>query len=321
MSPSPPPQPSSLKREGAKGRDFFNAPINKSLTITLVIFLGLFGLLIITELSLKILLGLGNPIIYDSNPLYGFRPLPNQETKRFFGAKIKINNLGLRAEADWDSNPERKILFLGDSVTWGGSRIDNQETFAHLAVKDLPQWQSGNGGVNAWGVENIYGLIVESNFTPAGIYVTTLTENDFYRGLTKIQGLPFYNVKPKYALLELWYYLCNKQNDLRYQNWEHYAHENLIEYVVGKAVKKLKEMDEFLKQRGCRQLIFITPYKNQVFENAPKDLIVNQLLISSLQPIYILDKLRGMHLTDKDRIFYDSVHLDKPVHEIWGKII
>jgi len=65
------------------------------------------------------------------------------------------------------------------------------------------------------GVENIFGLIVETDFTSAKIYVSVFPELDFYRGLTRLQGLPFFNKKPKYAMSELWYYFCYKQNNFR----------------------------------------------------------------------------------------------------------
>jgi len=176
------------------------------------------------ELLLRALMGLGNPVLYDSSPVYGYRPLPNQECGRFRGATIKINNLGLRAEQDWDAQKRDKILFLGDSVTYGGSYIDNADLFSELAVQRLNRtsgghYVSGNAGVNAWGVENIHALIVERKFLPAAIYITTLPEGDFYRGLTRMQGLPFFNHKPRTALTELWRYFCYRQNNGRYRGW------------------------------------------------------------------------------------------------------
>ena len=145
-------------------------------------------------------MGLGGPVLYDSSPIYGYRPLPGKEYSRFYGETIKFNNLSLRAENDWDDKRENKILFLGDSVTYGGSYIDNKELFSCLAVKDFDDYESGNAGVNGWGVENIYGLVVESNFLPAQIYVTTLPEGDFHRGLTRLQGMPIFNNSPKKAI-------------------------------------------------------------------------------------------------------------------------
>ncbi len=215
-------------------------------------------------------------------------------------------------------------MFLGDSVTYGGSYIDNKELFSHLAVKSLKQYQSGNAGVNGWGVENIYGLIVESNFLPAEIYVTALPEGDFYRGLSRIRGLPFFNISPRFALNELWLFFSYNQNKKRYGFWQYFADEKEVSFVVEKAVKKLKETDILLKEKGFHNLIFITPTKAQVLEGANKDPLVEKMLIKyNLETIYIVDKLNEYNLSagEKNDIFYDSVHLDKKGHELWANII
>jgi len=289
----------------------------------------MFLILVTCELILQKTTGLGNPVIYDSSPIYGYRPLPNQDYKRFQGSLVKFNNLGLRANEDWNNYKEDKILFLGDSVTFGGSYIDNSELFSYLTVDLLNKTRntnffSGNAGVNAWGVENIYGLVVESNFLPANIYITTLSENDFYRGLTRIHGLPFFNHKPKYALQEIWYYFCYNQNNKRYIGWQVFLNEQETTYVLEKAVKKLDEMDSFLKERGYSHFIFITPSKNQVVEGESKDMLIYDLMLHhEIKPYYIADLIANYNLSDQEKedLFYDSIHLSKKGHELWADII
>lgn len=297
---------------------------NKTKVRVILVVVLVFAGIVCGEISLRRLMGMGNPVLYDSSPLYGYRPLPNRSYHRFRNAHLRFNNLRLRAEKDWDADPNNKVLFLGDSVTFGGSYIDNQELFSHLAVQDLSNYESGNAGVNAWGVENIYGLVVESRFLPARIYVTTLPEGDFYRGLTRCQGTPFYNVSPRFALLELWYYFCFKQNIHRYREWQAYASTDERRFVVEKAVQRLKEMDESLRRAGFDHLMFITPSKEQVTGKAQQDPLVKELLEKhGLHPVYIADKLNelGLSLTERERLFYDLIHLDRQGHVIWAKII
>lgn len=296
----------------------------KKTIIAIVLFVA--ALLIgASEIFLENFMGLGNPVIYNSSPVYGYRPLPEKEYSRFWGAKIQFNNLALRAETDWDKNVEDKILFLGDSVTYGGSHIDNTELFSYLSVKSLESgFVSGNAGVNAWGVENVYGLIVESNFIPAKVYVTTFPEGDFYRGLVRFQGLPFFNKSPKFAFEELWYYFCYKQNNNRYKKWQSYANEQTKTLVVEKAVQKLKKMDVFLKERGYTHYIFITPTKDQVIEGVEKDSLVNGLLMKyELFPYYIIDEINKLNLSKKEMedSYRDDIHLTRIGHKIWSEII
>jgi hypothetical protein len=321
-----------LKRNLKKDRtvEHSKAGINKfekhrkKTIVAIVLFVA--SLLIgVTEIFLEKFMGLGNPVIYSSYPLYGYRPLPEKEYSRFWGAKIQFNNLGLRAETDWDENIEDKILFLGDSVTYGGSSVDDTELVSFLSVKSLGgSYISGNAGVNAWGVENVYGLIVESNFLPARVYVTTFPERDFYRGLVRMQGLPFFNKDPGFALEELWYYFCYKQNNNRYEHWQSYASEQAKTLVVEKAVQKLKKMDVFLKERGYKHLILITPERKQVTEGVEKDSLVNDLLVKyELFPDYILDEINKLNLSKKEMedSYLDDIHLTKTGNRIWSGIV
>lgn len=293
-------------------------------TRAVVSVLATLAVLSLAELSLRLLLGLGNPVLYDSSPVYGFRPLPNREYRRFHGVTVRFNNLGLRADRDFDGDPATKVLFLGDSVTYGGSGVATAELFSQRAVEGMGPWQSGNAGVNGWGVENIHGLIVESQFLPAEIYVTTLPEVDFYRGLTQCESMPFFNVSPRFALVELWRYFCYTQNRVRYRNWRAYADEAQIRHVVEKATCQLKEMDDLLAQRGFDHLLFITPSRDQAAGRAARDPIVEQALAKyGLHPFYINDSLSEWSPlpSDRERLFYDSVHLRKEGHAIWARVI
>ena len=298
---------------------------NKKTTVFILLSVFFLLSLILTEVLLRNLYGLGNPVIYDSNPLYGYRPIPDKIYSRFRGSLLKFNNLGLRAEGDWDyGKKDDKVLFMGDSVTYGGSYLSNNELFSNLALKDLPEYRSGNGGVNAWGVENIYGLIVDEKYTPAKYYVITLTEGDFYRGLTRIQGMPFFNNKPKFALLELYYYLCWSQNNHRYKEWTNFANVEQKLKVINKAVKKLKDTINFLESRGYSCLIFITPTKQQVLNESEKDrLVYRSLKEHNVSAVYIADELRNYNFSNDDKMmmFYDGIHLAKRGHEVWGRII
>src|SRR5262245_15331833 len=106
-----------------------------------------FGL-ISTEIGLR-MVGLGDPVIYEVNPDYGYRPRPNQMVHRFGGAIVRINNLGIRTDEDWETTAN-KVLFAGNSVTYGGSYVSNGDLFALRAVPEGYGWVGGSAGVNAW---------------------------------------------------------------------------------------------------------------------------------------------------------------------------
>jgi len=280
--------------------------------------------LALAEALLRLIFGLGNPVLYELYPLYGYRLRPNQDLKRFFGARIRINNLGLRADEDWDGRLDDKVLFLGDSVMYAGSFIANHELFTTLALKDLPGFKSGNAGVNAWGVENIHGLVVESGFQPAKTYVTVVIENDFYRGFSRIAGCPYWCRKPRLALQEVLYFACFKLNMGRYTRWEQETSAESLERVVDRAARKLKEMDDLLKARGFRHLVYVSPIRDQVVEGRGKDETVARALEKcGVRAEYLLDRIRAMNLAESERraLFLDHFHLRSKGHALWGAML
>ncbi len=265
--------------------------------------------------------GFGKPVVYEAHPLYGYRPLPNQNLIRFGGARLTFNNKGLRADHDWDTNPKHKILFLGDSVTYGGSYISNTELFSHIASNTaLPSFQNGNAGVNAWGVLNVQALVQTCDFTPAEIYVLTFPEGDFYRGTTRLPGQPFWAKQPKFALEELALYALYQLNLYRYEVPD--IHHNPVEAqrVAQDAANKLKGLQDYLKHKGLKVMIYLTPTLGQALGNEPKDTYVIQALnTAGVSYTHLLDKVQK---SDPVASWYcDSVHLTKAGHVQWGRWI
>lgn len=294
----------------------------KSTLLVITLLLGALALALL-EWSAKTFFGLGNVVVYESHPLYGYRPEPNQRVARNPKIEIKINNLGLRTDSDWDQNPHNKILFLGDSVTYGGSYIANDALFSHLTVQNIPGWHAGNAGVNGWGVSNVQAFIQEMEFLPADIYVSVFPEGDFYRGVNRIGGQPFWTITPKYALEELLQYgvyqLHLKKSPAKY------AYEN-DEFqktkIAGCAVADLKSLDDFLKTHHKQHLIYISPSRDQVVHQDPIDDTIKALLAkNNLNVVYIKDRLPVTCDCEKAQWFHDNIHLSQAGHQQWAAII
>lgn len=294
-----------------------------TITSTLVVFLFLF--LAVAEILLKQFHGLGNPVLFYKHPSFGYRLQPNQETYRLHGSHFRVNNLGLRANEDWNSTTDDKILFLGDSVTYGGNRISNEDLFSAVAVRDLAHWRSGNGGITNWGVENVHGLIVGEQFLTARVYVTTFIENDFYRGLTSGNNKPWIRYElPRFALQELasflWYKYVRNPREINQAELERVPRAVRAET----AARKLKEMDEFLTSKGYRHVIFISPTRKQIVSGDPKDDMVESLLRKyNIGAIYLMDELTLLPTSteQKDGWYQDNVHLTVRGHLVWGRLI
>lgn len=280
--------------------------------------------LVASEIVLR-LFGFGNPILYDSNALYGYRPIPNQRVAPVFGPTIVINDRGLRCDQAWDAaDPRGKVLFLGDSVTFGGN-VENAELFSQRAVRDLAGVRACNGGVNAWGVENVHGLLVDSGFLPASTYVVVLIEDDFYRGLTRAQGQLVWVRKPRSAILQV---LLNGLHVLdeqeRYLHWGWFATPEVRARLVDRAVRSLVDVRTRLAAAGFATLVYVSPMRDQVVDDAPIDALVRETLRKYEVPAaYLKDEVRAAVVAREARsgLFADNVHLSLAGHETWGGII
>ncbi|HYR95656.1 MAG TPA: SGNH/GDSL hydrolase family protein [Candidatus Binatus sp.] len=165
-------------------------------------------LLAAAEIALR-LAGLGHPILYDNRIAYGYRPLPDQTRRRLFGARVHVNHLGLRGP---DPSPGAlRLLFLGDSVTWGGSYVDDGDLFAAVAADTVGRRLAGrfpavvalDAGVNGWGPQNILGLIDAHGGFESPVWVLTLLDDDLRRDKTRIAEVPYFNAPPSTALEEV----------------------------------------------------------------------------------------------------------------------
>ena len=154
----------------------------------------LFFLLIISifvELFLRHM-GFGDPITYISSQ-YKYYPKSNQQNNRYKGAHIKINRLGMRTNSNWDNYTNKnKIIFFGDSVTYGGSYIDNNDLFSEKVCNIFfKKAICGNYGVNGYNIQNIYLRIKDIDkkyYDQIVIVVSSEIENN----LSQFKSFPFY---------------------------------------------------------------------------------------------------------------------------------
>ncbi|NUM55117.1 MAG: SGNH/GDSL hydrolase family protein [Candidatus Hydrogenedentes bacterium] len=104
----------------------------------------------ILELILRIL-GVANPVLYERNPDLGYRIKPNQKSS-FIGNPIVINSFGVRDARPLDTRDpaKQRVVCLGDSVTWGGIYVRQDELFTSIAERKLGNTEVINAGVNGY---------------------------------------------------------------------------------------------------------------------------------------------------------------------------
>jgi lysophospholipase L1-like esterase len=290
-------------------------------------------LLTIIEFSLRIY-GLGNPIIYEKSLLWGYSPLPNQQSKRLKNATVTINKDGLRTSKKFSNI--NKIIFYGDSVTYGGSYIDDREIFSDLvcqklnATKEL--YSCGNAGVNAYGIRNITKRIknYESKF-PNHYIIITIIYGDFLRNFSQINSLPYFT-KPMQnifkATTELTLYCLDIiRNNVRFGYDKNSYKKNDEEFdtiEINESINELVNLYKISKKNNIPIKIIWSPsfqdfsinkidYENNKIFNILKKEIKNDFVDMK----NLLEKL-GI---DTNKIYYDGIHLSKFGHNIYAEII
>jgi hypothetical protein len=172
---------------------------------------GVLGMLLLVgggEVALRVI-GLGDPVLYDNRLAYGYRPLPSQTRRRIGGAQVHVNALGVRGPEVAATRPPgtTRLLFLGDSVTWGGTYVDDEALFAAVAARRLAdggrrvEWL--DAGVNGWGPENILGFVGETRGLDSSIWIVVGLEDDLRREKTHAGEVPYFQVAPRTAWEEL----------------------------------------------------------------------------------------------------------------------
>jgi len=114
--------------------------------------------LVVVEGALQVLHAVPE-VVYEEDPEAGFRLKPDQDA-RFFGNPLKINGWGVRDDRPLDGKSEgvRRILVLGDSVTWGGIQARRENLFTARLESALDGVEVVNAGVNGYSVAQMAAL-------------------------------------------------------------------------------------------------------------------------------------------------------------------
>ena len=303
--------------------------LKKKISLLIASFiLSLLVLLIMSECVLRNV-GLGDPVIYYSDPAFGYSLEPNQKLERLRDSTVTINESGLRSLQTWENADKKKILFLGDSVTYGGSYVTDEDIFSELICKDMLEYVCGNAGVNGYGVLN---MVMRSRFDTviddADIVVFTVVPGDFKRGLTTIKHLPYFVGKPSGILTNLFPAVAETINFTSYKfhvgnsisksndhgEWTPPDHSReSVEF----ALEMLNDEVNRLESQNKQVFVFLSPQKNDPNFSEEIPSIIDSNLLLNYEKYY----MRGDFL-NQDEYFYDSVHYETVGHsKVASKII
>lgn len=168
--------------------------------------------LLALEATARYVLDLGNPVLHYNAAWGGVRPIPGQQVTRRGGATVTIDPNGYRTAEPGDTAGVR-ILYLGDSVTYGGTYIDDANLFSEVAAgvveRSLGPVYAMNAGVNATGLLN-HADLLRGVGSEVDLVVWLFPWQDSFRPYATTIGVRYHETRPTLALVEVVDFLLAK---------------------------------------------------------------------------------------------------------------
>ena len=296
--------------------------MKKKIFLIFILFLFFLFALKLIDKILQHTYGLGTPVIYSYSKIYGYGIKPNQKIKRLKN-EIIVNDQGMRSKKNWPKNKSSndfKILFYGDSVTYGGSIVSNKDLFTEkicllLKKKNLDSF-CGNFGVNGYGLVSIIQKIKYKEINNEDLIVITLIGSDFTRGFNHIGNQPFWGKKiSNYfpASTELFFIYIDKfRNKVKYTFSEDIFSDINIKYYED----NFSQLIQVLKKNNKKYIIFYSPSLEEI--NGSKKYIFFKNLFNKNENFYDLKEIK---YENKIELYHDNVHLNKKGHHIYSEFM
>ena len=219
---------------------------------------------------------------------------------------------------NWSDNKNnKKIVFFGDSVTYGGSYIDDAKIFTHMACKDFKELNivCGNAGVNAYGIQNIiYRSKYDKRIGDIYIKVFILIADDFYRGLQNSETAHFYLNEKKFFLpgiIEAINFLSVKYDLNKFIGK---SNDTIIETnqfdLINESINLINAEFKNLDSQNQKFLAFYIHPKNNSS--------INKYIFNELNSKITIINLKKYI---KKNMYYDKIHLNELGHKKVAEIV
>lgn len=271
-------------------------------------------------------LGLGNPILYYTNASFRYAQQPNQKQVRQRGATVTIDSMGLRAARDWTSRADGKILFVGDSVTWAGTYIDDNDTFsqgtcARLAQATGRSFVCGSASANGYGTDNMAARIRYMNVTDENVLVVTLIAPDTVRGLADAESQYLFTRRPPAPFRALW-------EAATFAAWRTFRLLRPLDTrqtgddlkVAERSLENLLAALRETARPSRKVLIVLSPIKDEL-NGRESDLTRRVRAVLAGSGLEVLDLHADVSAAMTPDFYYDGMHLDVHGHRFYGERI
>ena len=294
----------------------------KAIFIFSAIIICLVGIL---EIGLRLVVGFGNPLTYNTDSKIGYLLTPNQSVTRF-GNRIKINQYSMRSDPieELRENITLRILLLGDSVANGNWWTDQSHTISAIIEKQLyeklAQYQTVevlNASANSWGPRNELAYLEKfGSFDSQTIVLLINTDDLFAKAPSSlVVGVSrnYPDKKPSSAIAEMiGRYLLPAPKVPEIKEEGERVNLNLA------AIKKIQEITN---QNNATFILAMTPLLREIGKPGPRDYEIKtrKLLeeFNRAENILYLDLLPIFKSVLKpDSLYRDHIHLSPEGNQV-----
>lgn len=301
------------------------------------------GFFLLAEVGLRVMGGLGTPPLLQADSTIGYLFQANQDLERF-GNRVRINAYHQRSEP-LSSQPDSsvlRVLFLGDSVTWGGVLIDQPNTYPEVfeeaanAACETPV-EALNASAGSWGLGNLQAYLERFGTFESDVVVLQIGSHDLLQAKSDSSPVgvhpAFPAENPIFATQEL---------VTRYL-WPRYVRPLVASPVPDSAardssaeaaqfrrnMKVLKRMFETIHAAGAQSAVLHTPDRREVVAGSD-GAYATPYAYYRPRFLALVDSLNGPVINLPERwkgnvasmsYFRDGVHLSTEGHMAVGELI
>jgi hypothetical protein len=272
--------------------------------------------------------GWGHPPLYVYDPVTGYALKPSQDLTRTHGCRVVINSLGMRTHETTLSKRDGvfRVLVLGDSVPYGGSYIDQDETFCSVAERILnaggPKYEVLNAGVNAYGPRNVLGYIESRGLFGADMVIVYFPWGNLRRDLTNFYIVPFWNRSPEWAMAEFFRHLVWAAFGKLSNRWKNInAFDN--ELVLTSNLAALAGIKKYCDSEAVSVFFFWSPYMDVITGTGPDKFMSDRAkLYQEIATELSVDVSPALAASkDIPSLYVDGVHYSREGHLLAGKFL
>ena len=265
---------------------------------------------------------MGDPPIYFRDPALGYLAIPDQWPSTR-GIPYRINQAGLRGPDFSTTKPPGtfRIVFIGDSVTFGGGVVTDADTYV-AQVGDMLARQLNrkvdtiNISAPGWGVENMEAYVERYGLYGADLVVWILPYEDLRRPKNDGGGMP---TSKSFRIVFLVSHTLQIARS-RLRSAEDQAPEVPDPAVLTDNVKSFGHTLDMIDRTGAKAIVVFFPM-GAVAADSDQAAYRAYQEVAGAHGIPTCDVCARMNAAGGEALFYDGAHLNSRGEHVAGPLI